>query len=226
VKVKQSKKNLKNKNLCPTRGPNGSVPTFDEFALREIYDGLSDDLRVRVGQHFWDLDSRYLDGLTDGKKEVEHCKFLVGVYYKHGYGLGFMFAAYLDVVCTAKQNIANWIPAFILVPGAEVTQAMVTQHIHTALVKVRLYRVTRGTLGGRYIVRELLFVVSDVGVPQVDVGVPQVLLRNVRLAGDHPPANTCGTPTSLTTNRSSLTMYLPPRVPLVTRYKRTFTRAV
>ncbi|GER29253.1 hypothetical protein STAS_05095 [Striga asiatica] len=181
-------------SLRAITGPNGSVPTFDEFALREIYDGLSDDLRVRVGQHFWDLDSRYLDGLTDGKKEVEHCKFLVGVYYKHGYGLGFMFAAYLDVVCTAKQNIANWIPVFILVPGAEVTQAMVTQHIHTALVKVRLYRVTRGTLGGRYIVRELLFVVSDVGVPQV-------------FAGGWSPAsltflsNTCGTPTSLTAKK-------------------------
>ncbi|GER52342.1 polyphosphoinositide phosphatase [Striga asiatica] len=59
---------------------------------------------------------------------------------------------------------------------AKVTQEMVTQYASPSVIlKICLYRVTRGNLNGISILREIVFVVSNSDVPQV-------MQRNIRLA--------------------------------------------
>ncbi|GER52341.1 eukaryotic translation initiation factor 3subunit B [Striga asiatica] len=64
----------------------------------------------------------------------------------------------------------GWVSYFIDddLRGAEATQEMVTQYASpSAILKIRLYRMTRGNINGRAILREIVFVVNNSGVPQV-----------------------------------------------------------
>ncbi|GER29284.1 gamma-glutamyl phosphate reductase [Striga asiatica] len=70
------------------------------------------------------------------------------VYYKHG--LGLMFHTYLDIVCTAMENINHLNRPPFLIRKAHDTQAMVNQYaVASAISKIHLY--TRENLNGRAI---------------------------------------------------------------------------
>ncbi|GER29279.1 4-alpha-glucan branching enzyme GlgB [Striga asiatica] len=135
-------------------------------------------MHSRLNQFFRDLNSKYRNNMSVRQKNLHHIKFLLSSYYKHEHELGYMFHAYLNIVCTAMERINNLSRPAFMFSGASVTAGMVDQYQdQTFIKKIRLCRVQSGNLTGRAIMKEVVFRVSRTGNPLRR-------MRRIRLAGD------------------------------------------
>ncbi|GER29286.1 Fructose-1,6-bisphosphatase class 3, partial [Striga asiatica] len=116
-------------------------------------------MHARLEVFFPNLNSKYRADINNEMKKLQHVKFLATTYYKHGHALGYMFHAYLDVVCTAMENINRKCSFCLLVESSSFPISLVDQYARrTAIEKIRLYRVRKENLRGRVTLREGNFV--------------------------------------------------------------------
>ncbi|GER29278.1 2-succinyl-5-enolpyruvyl-6-hydroxy-3-cyclohexene-1-carboxylate synthase [Striga asiatica] len=111
---------------------------------------------VRLEEH-----GQYRNNMSVRQKNLHHIKFLLSSYYKHGHELGYMFHAYLNIVCTAMERINNLSRPAFMFSGASVTAGMVDQYQDQTFVKkIRLYRVQSENLTARAIMKKVVFRIS------------------------------------------------------------------
>ncbi|GER47106.1 Fructose-1,6-bisphosphatase class 3, partial [Striga asiatica] len=131
--------------LGKPNGQHGQVPTaFTDGYMVQMYHLVNEAVRERLTDLVLDFNSKYQDNYSVAEKLQRHAKFLVTVYFKYGHNLGFLFEAYLDLVCTVMHNVRK-------LSKSVVAEQTVTQFAdQNPIIKLHLYR-------------EIVYVVDNLG---------------------------------------------------------------
>ncbi|GER47045.1 conserved virulence factor C [Striga asiatica] len=138
-----------------------SMSEFQFIPISRMYYLLDAQLRERLPQLYPDLRSKH-QNLTIAKKLTS----ISNSFFKHGHGIGFMLGVYLDLVCTSMENIRMVPRPPFIFPGSVVSQAAVTGYpTADPIRKLRMYRVGEVVHAGRFILKEIVYAVNNIGNP-------------------------------------------------------------